>query len=226
MATYVRYAFANGTGSSRTVTFSEGEPLDSSHVLVVFHYHNQSSDPTTPTGWTRVLINTSNSGRRFYIYVRRADGSVNSFTFASGTSNVAWASAMFAYKSDEGSLTLGTATGNTTAFNDTSISSSPVDPGGYGVALSWAWVSNGSTPRTWADGFEEVVLQSGIFPAAEKLTDQQVTPSISWGTPALGSINTVFIPLESPPEEDNLEYFAWDGVSLEPLDALGVMGGE
>lgn len=227
MAEHVRYAFANGNGASRTVTFSEVDPLDSSHVLVVFHYHNQSSDPTTPSGWTRVLIDTTVSGRRFYIYVRRGNGSVNSFTFSSGTSSVPWAMAMVAYQSDLGSLTLGTAVGHTIGTNVTSITSPTLTPDGYGVAVCWGWIGNSSASRTWGDGFTEVRAQSGYYPLAEKVTDQPVTPSLSWSEGNLAGIHTVFIPLAEPPDpepEDNLDWFAYDG-TLVPVEPLGVRSG-
>src|SRR5690606_1793099 len=197
MAEYVRYKFANGSGSTSTVTFDEGTALDSTHVLVAFAYRLQGSDIPAVSGWTKVSENTSN--RRMAIFMRRGNGSVNSFP---GTgSNVQWATSLLAYKSDEGSLELGSSHNAATGSGITSTSSGTITPNAYGVAVSFLASTSGNNlgARTWNNGLAEVMQHSSLYCVAESVRDTAITPSVNWANSAINVyFGTVFIPLEEP----------------------------
>lgn len=228
MAEYAQRAFSNGTGTSRVTTFSSTPPAG--QLLVAVHYHNQGGDPTTPSGWTRVLADSEVNNRRWYVYSREADGVVNSFTFSSGTSNVGWATTLYAYDYDSTGFTPGepvVAWGRTNSGSNTSYSA-PLSGGSpaYGVAVAVGWIGSGSG-HSWGGGFTQTDNVSGIFPGAEKMVSlgDPVNPSLSWSGNSMTAMHAFIVPREAPPHQDPLEYFTWDGSSLTPLDPFSLVEG-
>lgn len=77
---------ATPVSNAVSITYNEGTPLDSTYGHVVrVRRRTFTTTPSTPSGWTLITSDTSSTTVGQWIFARRGNGSVNSFT-TDGTS--------------------------------------------------------------------------------------------------------------------------------------------
>lgn len=223
----VRYRTTAGSDNTGTVEFSETTPLEEGYILLAFMYRNQASELPTPSGWTKIGENSIVSGRRVAAYVRRSNGSVNSFV-GSGSSGT-WRCTLLAYESAEtnthqsGLMAAASTTSSVTSMTATSSVSTSM----YGVTVAHLSTGGATSNRNWGAGFSEAHQSSSIVAIAERIsTPSTFTPSVSWsGSVSNNQLTAVHIPLAVPALEDTVDYFTLDEEGgLVPLELLGVEG--
>lgn len=188
------------SGSSRTVTFSEGTALDNTYLLVAVVTLSSTSAPTTPTGWS-VIASLAASNRGIHVYAKQGDSSVNSITVSGGGSVAAHTLLMgFAGYT---SLTPKFASAEGTSVSGaTSVSlADPGVSGDYGVALvgvTTALDSGGF--GSWTGGFSMVGTASarGAIGRTEYTGSGTYATSITWTTTRTNTYFRVIMPLVAP----------------------------
>jgi hypothetical protein len=139
--------------SGVTVTFDEGTPLSSSHLLVAIVSATSNAVPTTPAGWT-LVASGGGTARRVAIFARQANGSVNSVTVTAGGGIAAIT--LLAFSGYNGLTALASGNG-APASNSFPVTLSAAPAASRGVVLAGIVASSTGAIGAWSNGWTELV---------------------------------------------------------------------
>ena len=143
----VRVNSSRATGTNASVTFSEGTPLDDTHLLVAVVSWGSTIALSAPAGWTEAPGGgSSTSNIQVRIYARQGNGSVNNFSMTGpSAAKTVYLMAFSGFVSATASAGQG---GNLSTGTTYTVPDLVTDPAVEGVAIAAVGtVSNGD--GTW-----------------------------------------------------------------------------
>ncbi|MFZ1250002.1 MAG: LamG-like jellyroll fold domain-containing protein [Candidatus Microsaccharimonas sp.] len=215
----IKQSPAVNSGTSLTLTFDEGTPLDTTHTLLVAISASGGAAPTTPSGWTLISPGSASYGSTLWLgfYIKQGDGTTNSVTLTFSASQTQMSATLFGF---EGFVST-TVDSAIVATNNASATSALAGPANASVAANTIAIaavglqsSGGGTWGTWDSGFETVpISQSRLHIGLKAFTTSGQTPStnISWSV-ARGSRDVIFMIQGTVPAPNNAPLVTIDSI--------------